>query len=163
MVFNSVGFLIFFPIVLFLYFALPKKVSWVMLLIASYYFYISWNVNLIFLIVFTTVISWVSSMLIERSQNKAIRKLFLVITLVTCLGILFFYKYFNSVKSLKRKPDSKCKIIAFCQIIPFRDHNLVAEFRCKIICSFTSTLVNGDCSVAVFKSYHTVAWDGIAA
>ena len=66
-----------------------------MLLIASYYFYISWNVNLIFLIVFTTVISWVSSMLIERSQNKAIRKLFLVITLVTCLGILFFYKYFN--------------------------------------------------------------------
>ena len=95
MVFNSVGFLIFFPIVLLLYFALPKKASWVMLLLASYYFYISWNVNLIFLIVFTTVISWVSSMLIERSQNKAIRKLFLVITLVTCLGILFFYKYFN--------------------------------------------------------------------
>ena len=95
MVFNSVGFLIFFPIVLFLYFALPKKVSWIMLLIASYYFYISWNVNQIFLIVFTTVISWVSSILIERSQNKAIRKLFLVITLVTCLGILFFYKYFN--------------------------------------------------------------------
>ena len=95
MVFNSVGFLIFFPIVLFLYFVLPKKVSWIMLLIASYYFYISWNVNLIFLIIFTTVISWVSSILIERSQNKAIRKLFLVITLVTCLGILFFYKYFN--------------------------------------------------------------------
>ena len=95
MVFNSVGFLIFFPIVLFLYFVLPKKVSWIMLLLASYYFYISWNVNLIFLIIFTTVISWVSSILIERSQNKAIRKLFLVITLVTCLGILFFYKYFN--------------------------------------------------------------------
>ena len=95
MVFNSIGFLIFFPIVLFLYFALPKKLSWVMLLLASYYFYISWNVNLIFLIVFTTAISWVSSMLIERTQSKAIRKLFLVITLVTCLGILFFYKYFN--------------------------------------------------------------------
>ena len=47
MVFNSVGFLIFFPIVLLLYFALPKKLSWVMLLLASYYFYISWNVNLI--------------------------------------------------------------------------------------------------------------------
>lgn len=95
MVFNSVGFLIFFPIVLILYFALPKKASWVMLLLASYYFYISWNVKLIFLIVFTTAISWISSILIERSQRPAIRKLFLVLTLLTCLGILFFYKYFN--------------------------------------------------------------------
>ena len=95
MVFNSIGFLIFFPIVLLLYFALPKKVSWIMLLLASYYFYISWNVKLIYLIVFTTTISWVSSILIERTKRQAIRRLFLVITLVTCLGILFFYKYFN--------------------------------------------------------------------
>ena len=95
MVFNSVGFLIFFPIVLILYFALPKRASWIMLLIASYYFYISWNVKLIYLIVFTTAISWISSMLIERTKKPAIRKLFLVLTLVTCLGILFFYKYFN--------------------------------------------------------------------
>lgn len=95
MVFNSVAFLIYLPIVLILYFALPKKISWVMLLLASYYFYISWNVELIYLIVFTTLISWVSAMLIERVKSKGIKKLFLVLTLVTCLGILFFYKYFN--------------------------------------------------------------------
>ena len=95
MVFNSIGFLIYFPIVLFLYFALPKKLSWVVLLLASYYFYISWNVELIYLIVFTTVVSWGSSMLIERTQKQSIKKLFLVLTLVVCLGILFFYKYFN--------------------------------------------------------------------
>ena len=95
MVFNSIAFLIYFPIVLLLYFVLPKKLSWVMLLLASYYFYISWNIELIYLIVFTTVVSWGSSMLIERTQRKGIRKLFLVLTLVTCLGILFFYKYFN--------------------------------------------------------------------
>ena len=95
MVFNSVAFLIYLPIVLILYFALPKKLSWVMLLLASYYFYISWNVELIYLIVFTTLISWVSAMLIERVKSKGIKKLFLVLTLVTCLGILFFYKYFN--------------------------------------------------------------------
>ena len=52
MVFNSFAFLIFYPIVLLLYFALPKKLSWIMLLLASYYFYISWNVELIYLIVF---------------------------------------------------------------------------------------------------------------
>lgn len=95
MVFNSFAFLIFYPIVLLLYFVLPKKLSWIMLLFASYYFYISWNVELIYLIVFTTLISWISAMLIERTQNRKIRKLFLVLTLVTCLGILFFYKYFN--------------------------------------------------------------------
>ena len=95
MVFNSVAFLIFYPIVLFLYFALPKKLSWVMLLLASYYFYISWNVELIYLIVFTTLISWVSAMLIEHTQKQGVKKLFLVLTLVTCLGVLFFYKYFN--------------------------------------------------------------------
>ena len=95
MVFNSFAFLIFYPIVLLLYFALPKKLSWIMLLLASYYFYISWNVELIYLIVFTTLISWVSAMLIERTENKRIKNLFLVLTLVTCLGVLFFYKYFN--------------------------------------------------------------------
>lgn len=95
MVFNSFAFLIFFPIVLLLYFALPQKLSWIMLLLASYYFYISWNVELIYLIVFTTLISWLSAMLIERSQKRIVRKLFLVLTLVTSLGVLFFYKYFN--------------------------------------------------------------------
>ncbi|MBQ3252204.1 MAG: MBOAT family protein [Oscillospiraceae bacterium] len=95
MVFNSFGFLIFYPIVLLLYFILPKRLSWIMLLLASYYFYISWNVELIYLIVFTTLISWVSAMLIEHTRKQGVRKLFLVLTLVTCLGVLFFYKYFN--------------------------------------------------------------------
>jgi len=95
MVFNSVGFLIYYPIVLLLYFVLPKRLSWVMLLLASYYFYISWNVELIYLIVFTTLISWISAMLIERTNKKGVKKLFLVLTLLTSLGVLFFYKYFN--------------------------------------------------------------------
>ena len=43
MLFNSIDFLIFFPIVTLLYFTLPKRVRWVWLLIASYYFYMSWN------------------------------------------------------------------------------------------------------------------------
>ena len=43
MIFNSFEFLIFFPIVLFLHFVLPTKIRWIALLIASYYFYISWK------------------------------------------------------------------------------------------------------------------------
>lgn len=96
MVFNSLEFLIFFPIVLILYFfVVPKKYNWVMLLAASYYFYLTWKWQLIYLIVFTTVVSFVSGIVISRAQKKSTKKLFLVLTLTVCLGILFFYKYFN--------------------------------------------------------------------
>ena len=102
MIFNSFAFLIFYPVVLLLYFVLPQKWRWLMFLVASYYFYLSWNASLIFLIVFTTVVSWVSSLLIERGHGKhpekpngPLEKLWLVLTLVASLGVLFFFKYFN--------------------------------------------------------------------
>ena len=102
MVFNSIEFLIFFPIVLLLYFVLPQKLRWVMLLLASYYFYISWNVSLIWLILFTTAVSYVSSILIGRLKKKypngekrGQERFWLVLTLVVSLGVLFFFKYFN--------------------------------------------------------------------
>ena len=82
MVFNSLEFLIFFPIVLLLYFfVVPKKYNWVMLLAASYYFYLTWKWQLIYLIVFTTVVSFVSGIVISRAQKKSTKKIFLVLTL----------------------------------------------------------------------------------
>ena len=95
MTFNSWEFLIFYPIVAILYFLLPKRARWPMLLIASYYFYIFYQADLIFLIVATTFISWISSLIIERTDRVGLRRLMLAITLIACLGVLFFYKYFN--------------------------------------------------------------------
>ena len=95
MIFNSFEFLIFFPIVLLLHFLLPQKIRWIALLLASYYFYISWNPELIYLIAFTTLISYVSALVIQKSRRVGVRKLWLTLTLVVCLGVLFFYKYFN--------------------------------------------------------------------
>ena len=95
MTFNSWEFLIFFPIVALLYFVLPKKMKWPMLLIASYYFYMFYQAELVFLIVGTTLISWLASLIIERTERKGVKRLWLAITLVVCLGVLFFYKYFN--------------------------------------------------------------------
>jgi len=57
MTFNSWEFLIFYPIVALLYFVLPKKFKWPMLLVASYYFYIFYQARLVFLILATTLIS----------------------------------------------------------------------------------------------------------
>ena len=93
--FNSWEFLLFYPVVLLLYFVLPKKARWPMLLIASYFFYMCYQTELVFLILGTTLISWISSRAIERTEKKKYKVLFLTLTLVASLGVLFFYKYFN--------------------------------------------------------------------
>ena len=95
MTFNSWEFLLFYPIVLLLYFALPKKMKWPMLLIASYFFYMCYSPELVVLILATTLVSWISAKIIEASERPLVRLLALVLTLITSLGVLFFYKYFD--------------------------------------------------------------------
>ncbi len=93
--FNSIEFLIYLAIVLVLYFVIPHRFRWVILLAASYYFYMSWNVTLIVLIVGTTLVSYLAALFMEKTEKKAIKKLLLILTLVICLGVLFFFKYFE--------------------------------------------------------------------
>ena len=95
MTFNSWEFLVFYPIVLLLYFSLPKKLKWPMLLFASYFFYMYYSPALVVLIFATTLISWISARAIEKTERKAQRKLWLLLTLTVSLGVLFFYKYFD--------------------------------------------------------------------
>ena len=95
MTFNSGQFLIFFPITLLLYFLLPKKWSRLSLLLMSLIFYLAWNVKLIVLILFTTTVSYFSAVIIGKTQKTGVKKLCIVITLVACLGVLFFFKYYN--------------------------------------------------------------------
>lgn len=99
MTFNSWEFLLFYPIVLLLYFVLPKKARWPMLLAASYFFYMCYSPDLVFLILGTTLISWVCSRVIENTDKTALKRLAIVITLVVSLGVLFFYKYFNFIST----------------------------------------------------------------
>ncbi len=93
--FNSLHFLIFFPVVLIVFRLLPKKVKWIWLLGASWYFYMSWDPWLIFLILGTTVTAYIAGMLLEKTEKTAVRRLLLIVTLVVCLGILVFFKYFD--------------------------------------------------------------------
>ena len=95
MIFNSAEFLVFYPLVLLFYFVLPKKLKWPLLLAASYFFYMIWNPPLIFLILFTTAVSYISAIIIEKTENKRRKKFWLAMTLITSLGVLFFFKYFN--------------------------------------------------------------------
>ena len=97
MSFNSLEFLVFLPVVVLLYWLLPHKARGILLLVASYIFYMSWNVWLIGLILITTVTAYVAGIGIDRSENKKTKKIWLVATLVVCLGLLVFFKYINFI------------------------------------------------------------------
>ena len=96
MLFNSWQFGIFLPVVFALYWFLPNRFRWPVLLVSSYYFYMSWNVKYVVLILFTTVISYLAALLLDKFHGReGIKRLILWLTLVACLGVLFVFKYFN--------------------------------------------------------------------
>ena len=98
MAFNSWQFLLFLLVVFVVYFLLPKKVRHYFLLAASYFFYGFWNWMLIFLMLSTTLVSYLCGYFIGRNQEKkGLRVFLLVLAIVMSLGALFFFKYFNFV------------------------------------------------------------------
>jgi len=97
MLFNSLDFLIFFPIVLLVYYVIPNKIKNLWLLVASYYFYMCWNAKYAILILASTFITYVSGLAIERWKYK---KIVVALSFISNLSILFFFKYTNFVIEL---------------------------------------------------------------
>ena len=103
MLFNSLEFLIFFPIVILVYYVIPSRIRYLWLLAASYYFYMCWNAEYALLLLFSTAVTFLSGLLIEKTkrgqqseQRKTVRKRWIVAgSFVLNLSILFFFKYFN--------------------------------------------------------------------
>lgn len=77
------------------YFALPGRFRWILLLIASYYFYMCWNYKYIILIVFSTLVDYFAAIQMAKTTKKLPRKLLLIASLTSNLGLLFFFKYYN--------------------------------------------------------------------
>ncbi len=93
MLFNSWQFALFLPIVFLLYWLVPKKRQWLILFLASYYFYMCWEASYVVLILLTTAVSYGGALLLEKNPSK--KRLVLTLVLLICLGVLFFFKYFN--------------------------------------------------------------------
>ncbi len=101
MVFNSMDFLLFFPIVIIVYFVFPVRIRYIWLLLSSYYFYMCWNPKYIILILFSTIVTYVTGRVIElikRSQNSDLIKRYLLncciaISCMLNLAMLFYFKY----------------------------------------------------------------------
>lgn len=98
MLFNSLTFLIFFPAVLLVYLIIPRKIRYIWLLIASYYFYMSWNPEYALLLLGSTVTTYVAGLLIHKFHGKqGLQKTAVAVSLLINFGILFLFKYFNFI------------------------------------------------------------------
>ncbi|MBD3170059.1 MAG: MBOAT family protein [candidate division Zixibacteria bacterium] len=122
MLFNSFHFIIFFPLVVALYFAVPHRYRWMLLLTASYYFYMCWKAEYIILIVFSTLIDYFAARKMGETEEKAIRKRWLMLSLAANLGLLFSFKYFNffnaSMKDLFDQFNIFYDVPAFKVLLP---------------------------------------------
>ncbi len=131
MLFNSLQFLIFFPIVLIVYYIIPDKVKYLWLLVASYYFYMCWNAKYALLILVSTVVTYISGLLIEKikrsedfndKRKTSLKKWVVAGSCAINLGILFCFKYINFTVSLLSQAFSvihiQLNIPAFDIILP---------------------------------------------
>lgn len=98
MLFNSLGFALFFPIVFFLYWFVAKnniKAQNFILLVSSYFFYACWDYRFLFLLIFSTFLDYYTGLKIHRSNTRKTKRMWLLISVVINLGFLGFFKYYN--------------------------------------------------------------------
>ncbi|MCR5686984.1 MAG: MBOAT family protein [Lachnospiraceae bacterium] len=95
MLFNSLEFAIFLPIAFAVYWLCPGRFRWVVLVLASCWFYMSRNPVYVVLLLFATAVSFAAGILMERTASPKRRRAVLLCALVLCLSVLFVFKYFN--------------------------------------------------------------------
>ena len=98
MVFNSIEFVIFLPIVVLLFYLLPQKARWLMLLAASCVFYMWFVPKYILILLVTIIIDYSAGILMEKHADEPKKKkTFLVISVVSTLLVLFIFKYLGFI------------------------------------------------------------------
>ena len=96
MVFNSIAFVVFLPIVVLLFYLLPHKWRWLMLLVASCVFYMWFVPKYILILLVTIVIDYAAGVLMERyADEPRKKKTFMIISIVSTLTVLLVFKYLN--------------------------------------------------------------------
>lgn len=103
MLFNSMGFLTFFPTVCMIYFLISPNARYLWLLAASYFFYMCWNPQYLFLILFSTIITYLSGVAMEKIKrlNPKVRarsnwlKICVALSIFLNLALLFYFKYWG--------------------------------------------------------------------
>jgi len=98
MLFNSIEFLIFLPVVFVVYWFVAQKnlkLQNTFILLASYFFYGWWDWRFLSLIIFSSFVDYVVGIALDTTENNTKRKQLLLVSLTVNLGFLGFFKYFN--------------------------------------------------------------------
>ena len=125
MLFNSIAFLLFFPIVCVLFFCVPAsqvRARNLLLLLASYYFYMNWQPAYALLLLTSTLVTYLAALGIARFPDRGRKKACLVGSLVLNLAILFLFKYYNflatNVEALLHATGTGIDIPEFGLLLP---------------------------------------------
>ena len=95
MLFTTLNYLIFLPIVFIVYWLTKADKRWIVLLLASYFFYANWNVKYVGLIFSVTLIAYLAARLIDKNRNMS--KLILTLSGLLIFSSLIYFKYFNFI------------------------------------------------------------------
>lgn len=95
MIFNSLQYALFLPVIVIIYFSLPQRFRWVFLLTVSYFFYMCWNPKYAILLLLSTGITYSAALLMHNASGKNMKTFYLLANLAINLGILILFKYFN--------------------------------------------------------------------
>lgn len=119
MLFNSLEYLIFLPIVVIFYNLLPQKLKNIFLLLASLTFYSFWNVKYTLLMVFSIFVTYMTGLYIEKNRGKVKKmKLAVFLCFFINLDILFVFKYFNFFADLLNNFSGKDFNLAIDVLLP---------------------------------------------
>src|SRR4051812_34289428 len=95
MLFNSFQFVfVFFPLVTFLYFILPHRLRWALLLSASCYFYAAFVPKYLLILAFLILFDYGAGLLIQQTDGRK-KRVYLIASLCANVGMLAVFKYFN--------------------------------------------------------------------
>ena len=98
MVFSTITFLFYFlPIVLVIYYIVPKKWKNTILLIASLLFYFYGEPKYIVLMILSIIMTYIFGILIEKNKNTQKAKMYLIISICISVGLLIYFKYTNFI------------------------------------------------------------------
>ena len=114
MLFNSLDYLIFLTLVFFVYwfpFRRCRMQQNLLLLVASYTFYSWWDLRFLALLVFSTVLDYLSGLKIYRAQGPHSKRFWLILSVTANLGVLGFFKYFNFFLDNLRLLDPSASVV----------------------------------------------------
>ena len=116
--FNSIEYILFLPLVTLIYYLLPAKLRWILLLSASYLFYMMWSFKLSIIIISVTFFAYFFGLLLEKHRKKWL----MLAGVFSVIALLIYYKYFNFfidiINSISTKSGSLFQLNALDIILP---------------------------------------------